>query len=172
MSNFMNIAMMVAIFLLIAFLLIQFENWRYSGRKRKPRRATGDGLRPGQFRRPTICYVIESINKPGLVKVGFSRRSGEIRRREMEKLHGKRLRLLYEVRMPWACEVEGRIHDRLRRIAWRFPWHYGLGGEWYRPPGGARQLIAMVESAAHEVEQDARRMGSWGERQFARSVRY
>lgn len=142
-----------------------FESWRY--RRHRPPRQMRQPLAPRLFRRPSVCYVLESLEEPGVVKVGFSRRSGAARARELEAQHKKRLRVVYERRMPWACEVEARLHARLRSASWRVSWSRGLGGEWYRPTGGWRQMVALVQQIGVEVEREARRIQSWSENQRA-----
>lgn len=159
-----TVAVGMAFFVALAIAAMQIETWRY---RHRPARQLRQPLAPRIFRRPSICYVLESLDEPGLVKVGFTRRSGAARARELEVQHGKRIRVIYELRMPWACEVEARLHARLRSASWRVHWSRGLGGEWYRPSGGARQLVAMVRDIGAEVERDARRMQSWGETQRA-----
>lgn len=144
-------------------LLRALERHRRCGRRRRWSRLPP--MRRGSFRRSAVVYILESERVPGLFKVGFSRRGGQARSAEILRDTGHPTRLRHEVRMPWACEVEERLHARLEAVGWRLPRSHGLGTEWYRPPGGMPQILHFVRSVATEVEEEARRLGSWGDRQ-------
>lgn len=152
--------------LLFAIVVIGFErraSLRSSRLGSRARHVTD--IYRGSFRKPSVCYLLVCEEQPDLCKVGFTRRSAWARRSELQNQHGRRLSIVYAVTMPHADVVEGRIHQRLRFSTWRVSYSYGLGMEWYRPPGGFRQLIDIINQLALEVEMEARSKNAWGKQQ-------
>lgn len=162
-----DLASTIWILLIVGLLLLaawtRIERMLIAGRRRPWSRLQP---LPGKtFRRPSTLYILQCLDHPAIFKIGFTRRSGDVRAREIREKTGFRLQVVYELRMPWACEVEERVHARLMTVGWRLRGRPDFGTEWYRPPGGLQSLVAIIAPVAREVEQEARRKGSWGARQ-------
>lgn len=120
------------------------------------------------FRRAAHVYLLRSKDDPSIYKIGFTKRSVVKRMAEISARHRVSVEVIYTVEMPHADIVEGRIHQRLSRAAWRVPFSRGLGCEWYRPPHGAVQMVEIIWQVAQEVEAEARKKNAWGDNQAIR----
>lgn len=103
--------------------------------------------------RPAI-YIIQSVQDPACIKVGYTGRKVETRMTEIAVKHGP-VRLLFSLRMPHAYPAEQTAHARLRntrRIR-------SLGNEWYR--GDAHRIRREVLKAARTTRRRAKWRFAW-----------
>ncbi len=109
------------------------------------------------FRRPTnrpALYIIQSLEDPRLIKVGYTARKVETRMAEIAAQRGK-VRLLFSLRMPHAYAAEQAAHAALSR-SWRVK---TLGGEWYA--GDPARIRKIVMKAANGTRWRAKMRFAW-----------
>lgn len=115
------------------------------------------GYGPPWFKKPKnrpAVYLIQSLQNPNRIKIGYTSRRVEVRMREIAAKNGP-VTLLFSLRMPHAYVTEQKAHARMRRI-------FGvrnLGGEWYlATPEKARTVILQ---SAHSTKSSSRMRMSW-----------
>lgn len=75
-------------------------------------------------------YLMQSMDDPRLIKIGFTQRRTMDRRAELEEDAGGRLKIVYTLSMPHAYQVEQRVLSSMRK---RFFGRGDIRGtEWFR----------------------------------------
>ena len=136
-----QIAVLGTVFLLLAYLYISWKN-RYSR-----------GIRLSKkYGRGTV-YVLQDIRSPTIYKIGFTRRSVNTRRNEIERdmTQNRQLRIVFSVKVPHAEAVEMVTHRRLKRFQYRS--RRCKGREWFRVPGrnGIAYVKANIEKSIEDI---------------------
>lgn len=106
-------------------------------------------------------YLMQSVQKPRIFKVGLTTRKTITRRAELNRNSGHQMKIVATVSLPWARVCEARVLKGLRRN----PLRKGLpfGTEWFEllPWEDIKDIDARLQAAAARTKLIAHLRLSW-----------
>ena len=107
-------------------------------------------------------YLMRSRKRPGLFKVGFTRRRTEDRRTELNRVGRDDMKIVFTVAMPLARQCERALLRRLRGgVFQRKGDRRGTEWFWLRKGEHIDDIAALLHHTAHTVRRVGKLKLSW-----------
>ena len=107
-------------------------------------------------------YLMQSRKRPGLFKVGFTRRRTKDRRTELNRVGRDDMKIVYTVSMPLARQCERVMLRRLRRGFFRRRGdRRGTEWFWLRKSERIEDIAALLDDTSHTVRRIGKLKFSW-----------
>lgn len=106
-------------------------------------------------------YLMRSRKRPGLFKVGFTKRRTKDRRAELNRVGRDDMRIVFTVAMPLARHCERAMLRRLRRSLFRKGDHRGTEWFWLRKRESIDDIAALLHHTARTVRRVGKLKLSW-----------